>query len=185
MKVEDIMILRSAGAVKRMHNMRSRPQNLAEHSWGVAMLLLTVYPQAPAGLIQRALVHDLPELRTGDIPAFVKWQNPDMETILKVLEDDFHVRFGTLPHSLASNEERLILKWCDGAELLLYCIEELHGGNRYALEVLHAITTAIEYRGVPECCQEAWSYIKLQAYPYVHGLHAHGLPGQRRIYTED
>lgn len=182
MKIEDVMTLRAAGAVKRMHNLRARPQNLAEHSWGVAMLLLTVYPKAPAYLIQHALVHDLPELHTGDIPAFVKWDNPEMEDVLRKMERKFHTRFETLPFPMGSDEDRRILKWCDGAELTLYCVEELHGGNRHVLEVLTNIIGAVEERGVPDCCADAWAHIKLQAYPYLHGIHAHGLPGKMPIY---
>lgn len=53
----------------------SRPESVAEHSWHVAFLVATLTPQIPevnaARALEMALLHDLAELRIGDLPQTV------------------------------------------------------------------------------------------------------------------
>lgn len=128
--------LRMAAAITRYHTARTlRHQSVGEHSFGVAQLVLYLAPNASQRLLSAALTHDLAELVTGDIPAPVKWDNPTMGAILTDLESKFNEKHG-LRYQL-SDEELLLLKWCDMAELVLWCIEELEMGNTYAAPLLN------------------------------------------------
>jgi hypothetical protein len=67
-------------AVKRWHMIdTTRIQNLAEHTANVALLAMTIAKTAPinwfdaaAAVAAAALVHDIPESFTGDIPTHTK-----------------------------------------------------------------------------------------------------------------
>lgn len=127
--MEKILELRTAGAIQRYHTARTiRTQSVAEHSFGVAQLALLVQPNCSLEVLSAAIHHDLPELVTGDIPAPVKWENPELGTLLKDLENKFNQKHN-LGTALSSDDWHL-LKWCDMAELVLWCMEELELGNQ-------------------------------------------------------
>jgi 5'-deoxynucleotidase YfbR-like HD superfamily hydrolase len=58
--------------VTRWHTMRSlRPQDLAQHSWAVAMMVMSLFNGEDSDkciLVQAALEHDLAEAHVGDMP---------------------------------------------------------------------------------------------------------------------
>jgi 5'-deoxynucleotidase YfbR-like HD superfamily hydrolase len=121
-------LFRDAGAVKRYHTHRTlREQNVAEHSYGVLMLVLQVEPTASQHLIKAVCHHDLPELMTGDIPAPAKRAHPAMDTYLEEFEASLEPLY--FSHDWLSEEERALLKWADTMELVLWCLEEWRMGN--------------------------------------------------------
>jgi len=64
-----------AGRVKRWHTAETTtPQSVAEHSFGVALILLRIVPEErmSLNLLKAALLHDMGELETGDIPYATK-----------------------------------------------------------------------------------------------------------------
>lgn len=128
--LEEVMLYRDAGAVKRYHTVRMlRQQDLASHSFGVLMLIKTIDPNCSKNLLLAALHHDLPELITGDIPAPAKRASADLSVRLEELEKGtapLHQDFGLMP------VEEALLKWCDTFELVLHCTEEYLMGNNYA-----------------------------------------------------
>lgn len=127
--------LRNAGAVTRYHTARMlRTQNLAEHSFGVALIILQAYPAASPRLLAAALYHDLAEVATGDLPAPVKWDNAGLKAMVEHVEARYERKMG-LDMEL-SEGERHILKWADMFELVLWCWEEYQLGNTYALEIM-------------------------------------------------
>lgn len=141
MSIKRVMRLRDAGAVKRLHTLRTlNEQTLAAHSWGVAMLVMEV-TEPSAALLRAALVHDLHELATGDVPSPVKWENPDLENTLRAIEVKWDEENGTTLK--LSEKERTILKWCDRFELALHCYEEMRMGNRYAENVIKSLIPSI------------------------------------------
>lgn len=130
-----LTMLRAAGAIRRYHTLRThRTQTVADHSHGVAMLVLAVYPEAHAELIKAALTHDLPEIVTGDIPATAKWRHPELGKIENEISAKFRSEYGI--QYVLSETEHSILKWCDMMELVLWCLEDVQLGNSYAAEVV-------------------------------------------------
>lgn len=177
MRIKDMLQLRAAGAVKRCHTARTRGQSVAEHSWGVAMLLLAVYPIASRAALEYALTHDLPELFTGDTPANAKWAAPALESALREMEAKFIERFDLVPKTSLTDHERDVVKFCDGAELMLHCLEELYQGNRYASEMLWRIAEAMAKRGIPYCCEDTMDYLMSLASEFRQGP-----PGNVELY---
>lgn len=127
---------RAGSHVTRFHTVRTiRQQTVGEHSHGVALLVIAVYPEASANLLKAALCHDLAEAFTGDTPATAKWASPQLTEALEALERQFIRDYG-LHHELSELEAK-VLKWADMAELVLYGMEEYLMGNRYAAEFIN------------------------------------------------
>ena len=88
--MNDLFNMIRGGAIKRYHTLEIiGEQSVASHSWGVAMILQYLDPNVSKEAILRALTHDVAELFTGDVPAPVKWDNPDLVEVLKRIEDKY------------------------------------------------------------------------------------------------
>ena len=128
-----------SGAVTRFHTMRTlHKQTVAEHSWGVAAVLLWLHaPALPrAELLRAAMLHDMPEMDTGDIPAPAKWEHAELNAALDLAERAFHESHGTAAVLGAlTEEEQELLKFADMAELVLYALSEATMGNRNMLTI--------------------------------------------------
>ena len=129
--------IRMAGRIRRLHirPMNGEEQNVAAHTWGLVMIMVDLFPDVSKEAILFALRHDVPEVATGDIPANVKWANPDLEKTLETLEQNFMHDMGWT-HRLFSDggapyhaKEELYLKFADRIELLFYCLEQMYMGN--------------------------------------------------------
>ena len=140
---------RMAGRIRRLHikPMNGDEQNIAAHSWGVAMILLDLFPAVSRSCLIYALRHDVPEIVTGDVPANVKWQHPSLHHELECIEEDFLDKMSWPTESekhgvpyLAGSEnwhnERLYIKIADRVELLFYCLEQIYMGNLLLMDVL-------------------------------------------------
>ena len=81
-----------AGHVKRWHLVpMSVTQTIAEHQYNVAMLCMLIHPQPDfdTNIAARwALIHDLPEVVTGDVPTHVKAANPELKSLLGEIESE-------------------------------------------------------------------------------------------------
>jgi 5'-deoxynucleotidase YfbR-like HD superfamily hydrolase len=113
----------SSGQVVRYHNCPDLPkQNLAEHQWGVAQVLLHMFPDIRVEVLRHALAHDMEEVVIGDIPAFTK-----MKLDMRKVEKDARVEIDKFASSadvygdLLTVEEIAIIKCCDYMELYSYC----------------------------------------------------------------
>lgn len=131
---ERVVLMRDAGIIKRSHTCRTlMDRNVAEHSHGVAMLVLLIYQNngkmPRAELLAAALSHDLSEIATGDIPAPVKRQHPNLKRELNLITSVWEVNHG-LRYSLTPDESALLL-WCDRMDFALYSLEELKMGNTF------------------------------------------------------
>lgn len=114
----------NAGRVKRWHTEPNIPvQSNAEHSWGVAILLLLTDPDVSRELLIAALIHDLPEKDMGDIPSPFKKVIADsgLSNILKEYEANWLSSHGfSAIHDLLVPIEAKKLKDADQLEALIY-----------------------------------------------------------------
>lgn len=119
--------------VKRWHIVpMTQEQTIAEHQFNVASLCMHVMKGrhfAPA-VIEWALVHDLPEVITGDFPTHIKHYKPEIKASIDRMEmeimpawwRDAHDRFKALPEPA-----RLMFKACDIADTLMMAKYINHG----------------------------------------------------------
>jgi 5'-deoxynucleotidase YfbR-like HD superfamily hydrolase len=141
------ILMRNAGAVKRYHATRTlRQQTNAEHSGGVAGLVLCVCPNPSAALLTAAIMHDVPELKTGDLPATIKWENPQLNAMIGDIEAKFIEEY-QLPQGMLNDDEVKLLKFCDYAELVFWCLEEVGLGNGFIWPIVHRGIDALKALG--------------------------------------
>jgi len=128
--VERIEFLRRGMAVRRFHTVPGECETVGHHSAGVALLIATLNPFCSAALLKAALTHDLAEWVTGDVPAQVKWANPqladDWEQLEQGIMKEWNLDAGTL-----TPDELLWLKWCDTLDLMLHARDQMRLGNSY------------------------------------------------------
>ena len=99
------------------------PQTVAEHSWRVWMLVrqwaqvaaLTVDEYAWAQ--ELALMHDIPEIRTGDCPTPAK--TPEMKALLTEVEAQIYPPLAKL-EAEANGCAKDYVRFCDIAEAILF-----------------------------------------------------------------
>ena len=112
------------------------PQTVAEHSWRVWMLVrqwaqtaaLTVEEYADSQ--ELALMHDIPEIRTGDCPTPAK--TPEMKEILTAAEHEIYPPLAKLEKSV-NGCTRDYVKFCDMAEAILFL--HVNGIGKHAKDV--------------------------------------------------
>ena len=139
--MNDLFNMIRGGAIKRYHTLEIiGEQSVASHSWGVAMILQYLNPNVSKEAILRALTHDVAELFTGDVPAPVKWANPDLVEVLKRIEDKYESDIG-IGFKL-SPEETALGKQADMFELLVFCVRQRRLGNTNMNEVF---SNGVEY----------------------------------------
>ena len=130
---------RDAGEVKRCHTERTlRSQTVAQHSWGVATILLHVCPEASGQMLRAALWHDVSERAIGDIPSPVKWESEMLHAELTRIEDKVNDEWDIMP--LLTARQRAELKFCDAFEFFLWAREEMAMGNTFMYKPLANIT---------------------------------------------
>ena len=112
-----------------------RQETVAEHSWNVARILLAIHPSAPSSLLVEALLHDVGEMATGDLPTTAKTDDT-VRRRLHSMERDSRLRMAIpwcLPHQRCEHTkfEEWVLKladWIDGWETSR---QECWMGNRF------------------------------------------------------
>jgi 5'-deoxynucleotidase YfbR-like HD superfamily hydrolase len=132
---------RMAGRIRRLHikPMNGDEQNIAAHSWGVAMILLDLFPCVSRSCLVFALRHDVPEIVTGDVPANVKWQHPGLQDTLEWIEEGFLERMGWPTDLKDQHEEKTYIRIADRVELLFYCLEQIYMGNLLLIDVFENV----------------------------------------------
>ena len=115
--------------VARYHTVQTlQRETVGHHSHGVAMICLVLEPNASAALLRAALVHDLAEQHTGDIPSPAKRQY-GIGRQVDELEQKLLAEYGFAMPGLTPAEAR-ILKLADIAQGAMFCVRELSMGNR-------------------------------------------------------
>lgn len=131
-----LITMRRAGRVTRVHTREyvGGEYRVDGHSWGVALLVLVITRgEASSQLLAAALLHDTPELVTGDVPSPAKHRSPLLETALRDIENSFKQAYG-LNLSLTEHE-RQVLKLADYLELCLWCNDQMRLGNNDVLDI--------------------------------------------------
>lgn len=135
-------------AVKRWHMIdTTRQQTLAEHSANVALLAYTIAKSAPhmffgggTTVVAHALLHDLPEVFTGDIPSHTKRNIQGVTELENLVLPAFF-------NELSSENVRMLIKFCDLADGIRFI--RLHGvdiTSRHAREGLERQLLALRQR---------------------------------------
>lgn len=128
--------IRNGNNVKRFHTTpRIQEETNGHHSANVAAILLRIEPNCSRQLLISALMHDVPEAYTGDVPAPFKWENPHIKSGLDKGEQDYTLRHH-IPNPELNIEERQLLKLADMLDLVFSSLEELGRGNRYAEQLV-------------------------------------------------
>jgi 5'-deoxynucleotidase len=153
-----------------MHN--TYPENIQEHSLQVAMVAHAlalirnrlfggnVNPERTAVL---ALYHDAGEVLTGDLPAPIKYFNPEIKTAYKAIEATAAQKlFSMVPDVLkadyealffAADEDRIHLDLVEAADKLcayIKCLKELGAGNQEFSKAEKALIASVEELDLPE-----------------------------------
>lgn len=126
---EQLEFILAGAAVKRFHTLHTiHPQNIAEHSWGVAWLCYLLSAEKPrAELLIAAMEHDLAEHVTGDLPAPAK-RGMNLHKLFSDAEEEAMACAGFADRGL-TDEELKILKFADTADLTLFCIRDMSMGS--------------------------------------------------------
>jgi len=153
-----------------MHN--TYPENIQEHSLRVAMIAHAlaiirnrvfdgaVNPERTAVL---ALYHDASEVLTGDLPAPVKYFNPEIKTAYKAIEAAAaRTLFQMLPEILhadyqglfmpdeADRVHRDLVTAADKLCAYLKCLEEIGAGNPEFSKAEKALRASVDALALPE-----------------------------------
>jgi 5'-deoxynucleotidase len=153
-----------------MHN--TYPENVQEHSLRVAMVahaLAVIRNRLFAGNVSAertallALYHDASEVLTGDLPAPVKYFNPEIKNAYKEIEAAAANRLlNMIPQGLksdyqglffteaADHEARELVKAADKICAYLKCLEEIGAGNQEFAKAEKALRAGVEELDLPE-----------------------------------
>jgi 5'-deoxynucleotidase len=153
-----------------MHN--TYPENVQEHSLRVAMVahaLAVIRNRLFGGNVSGertavlALYHDASEVLTGDLPAPVKYFNPEIKNAYKEIEAAAARRLlDMIPEALkadyqglffaeaADQEPRELVKAADKLCAYLKCLEEIGTGNQEFAKAEKALRASVEELDLPE-----------------------------------
>ena len=120
--VDRALLTLEAGRVARYHAVPTvAPQSVGLHSYGVAVLCIYLCDGHPsAELLQAALLHDAPEIITGDVPYTTKRSSPTIKHELEQLEEWVY-NHDVLPFPVLSPAEVATLKLADTLDGLIWC----------------------------------------------------------------
>lgn len=120
--------------VKRFHTLTTLcEETVGHHSHGVALLCYLLDPTTTRDVLIAALLHDLSEQYTGDIPSPAK-REYGIGAQVDALERRLMSEVGLPMPALGSQDSRT-LKLADIAYGALFCVKEISLGNRRAAQV--------------------------------------------------
>lgn len=132
------------GDVKRFHTHPTiGSQTVAEHSWGVCVVLMRLYPDCSMQLLQTAVTHDVTEAETGDIPFLVKRLHPEVKTVFDKIEHHQESILNIAHNCDLSDEDRRRLKVADYVESMIYCVRQAELGSKTMSLVLDRLEAAL------------------------------------------
>jgi 5'-deoxynucleotidase YfbR-like HD superfamily hydrolase len=94
-------------------------------------------------VLEALLLHDAPEVTTGDLPAPVKRARPLLQAAMDNLEREWYADYEVKMPEL-TDLEMSIVKACDILDLGWACVEERQLGNR-TREIMAVYANVVEY----------------------------------------
>lgn len=130
-----LLALYEAGDLKRLHALPTcRVHTMAEHVYGaqcMAFELCGANPDANLGrVLYRLLLHDAPEVWTGDVPAHMKKMHPAIGEGLEEEEQKWRADHA-LHYGHVTELERKVAQAADRLDLAMTCARERLYGNRH------------------------------------------------------
>ena len=121
----------------------NKPETVAEHSYYVTYYSWRIAKEFERSgieidfrrLLEKALVHDLEETKTGDIIAHAKTpiiKNEINNISKKILSTDIYEIWKDAKDDTIEGQ---IIDFADGYEVLVYCLEEIKSGNNHMREI--------------------------------------------------
>lgn len=142
MSLARLTAIRRGLKVERLHTIpHIQPYNNGFHSAGaaiIAMELCELNEMTSGTVIRYMLLHDVSEGYTGDMPADVKVDTPELKLALTMAEEAYEKRIGLALPEL-TDEQKDICRIADLAELGMYCVDEIYMGNRNLYRVLNNV----------------------------------------------
>lgn len=139
---------RAAGGVRRYHTWAvHQNQTVAEHTWQILRILLTIWPQVPRSVLIHAVTHDMGEM-AGDIQYPFKLLFPELGAgsvkTENYVRDQQRKGIGAPPetHPLSPYEKH-VFKLCDNLEMWEFGLREINFGNRYGIIIRNRMSGAI------------------------------------------
>lgn len=126
---QQVRALFDGSQVKRFHTIPTVSENtVGQHSHGVAMFcMLMAGQEASANLLKAALVHDLAEQYTGDVPSPAK----RVLGVRKAFGEVEDALLATVDYDIElTSVEQVVLKLADCADGMMFCAKERMLGNR-------------------------------------------------------
>lgn len=131
--VSSLLFARSGGRVTRFHCFPNiMPDYVGHHTFNLLCMLMVCLPpeKLTKQLLLAALVHDIPERVTGDIPSPTKDRGVFDRQALAALEESVMEHYG-LPWPPQDN---VYLRMADCLDGMFHCLEEARMGNATMLE---------------------------------------------------
>jgi 5'-deoxynucleotidase YfbR-like HD superfamily hydrolase len=158
--VDRLMFCYNAGQVRRWHARTHviREETIAAHTWNVVMIILLLHPNPGKQLILAAMVHDVPEYVTGDIPRWFK-DYPGVREIIDAAEG------GILSTHELWNENDLDeqdMRWLKAADLFdawIFLRQNLLAGNQLVRKSYHKATMKMREITLPSEVREVFQVL--------------------------
>ncbi len=132
--------------VRYNHRHKIKNESVAEHSYYVTLFCLKICSfykfddETTSRILTKAILHDLPEIETSDIPYNVKQNMPALAQLLGEAETTFYREHYPELYDIIydGNElEDLVVKYADALSVMQYCLNELElsPGNKDFLAI--------------------------------------------------
>lgn len=99
-------------------------------------ILLAIWPDVPNHVLVHALIHDVGEVATGDLPFPTKLRNPQLKKIMDEAENGAHLSmcfpWGLPKPQTLDPKEKSVFKVADYIEMWEWAIDEMCLGNQMA-----------------------------------------------------
>lgn len=158
-KIAKFILNRRLAQIKRYHaTPLHQNETVAEHSFYVAIIARAIcglledkkIKVDKLEVLEKALIHDIEEMFTGDIIQPYKYADYKLKKLIDEINTTFvKSAFEGLPEKLAGHFNNLwlsyhkaktleddIVKISDRLSLVAYCIEQIRLGNHYMIEIL-------------------------------------------------